>query len=67
MAGWCEIACNVVDDMKRNDALELLWDCEPMDCLYCYKMNNQIIAIIRLSQIPEDKGVIWIDEFEVLR
>lgn len=67
MTGWREIACNVVDAMKKDGVLELPWDCEPMDCLYCYKMNNQIIAIIRLSQISEDKGVIWIDEFEVLR
>lgn len=67
MSGWNEIEHTKILDMKKEGILELPWDCEATDCLYCYEMNNQIIAIIRLSQILEDKGVIWIDEFEVLR
>ena len=64
MSGWNEIEHPKILDMKKEGILELPWDCEATDCLYCYEMNNQIIAIIRLSQILEDKGVIWIDEFD---
>lgn len=39
MAGWNEISCNAVADMKRDGVLELLWKVELTNCLHCYKTN----------------------------
>lgn len=55
-------------EMKKNKELELPWGCLSENDFICFfEKDYHVCAAIRLSNISCDDGVIWIDEFEILR
>lgn len=62
-----EALCEVVKNLKNNGKLELPWFLGDNKGLFFCVNDNNIVAVIRLSQDPLDNDVTWIDEFEVIR
>lgn len=67
MTGWHKVTDDDIRTINTTETTEFTWSRNEINSLHCYKINNQICAIISVSQIPEDNGVMWIDNFEVLQ
>lgn len=67
MSEWYEVTVDDINAINNIDGTDRKWSLNKINSIYCYKINNQIHAVIEVFKIPEDKGVMWIDNFEVLK
>ena len=62
-----EASSTEISKLKKEKKLEMSWACYEGDFLYFYEKNDCICAVVRVAEDPNDKFVLWIEEFEVIR